>query len=192
MLNRPYRLAPKFGHFEVPQQEWFSKSTAQKECCVAEFYNAKSAGDGSQTGDAPQPQIGAQIKARVQLTVDLKSQEITCINPTTLQYIAEKAESILNKDTAIVQAPGSANGTSFMVESTTMVRPHYVTKAKNGKITCKDCPNWKAYKLCSHSLTVGEKTRTTLNYLQWFKRNGPSLVNLANLIIRQNCTNNHG
>ena len=45
--------------------------------------------------------------------------------------MAEKAESLLNKDTAIVQAPGSADGISFMVESTTMVRPHYVTKTKN-------------------------------------------------------------
>ncbi len=181
ILNHgPYRLAPKFAHLEVPQQEWFSKSTAQKESCVAKFHNAKISGDGLQTGDAPQPQIAAQIESRVQLTVDLKSQGITCISPTTLQYIAEKAESILNKDNAIVQAPGSAD--AFMVESTTMVRPHYVTKAKNGKITCSDCPNWKAYKLCAHSLAVGEKTRTTLNYLQWFKRNGPSRVNLANLI----------
>ena len=90
-------------------------------------------GDGSQTDDAPQPQIAAQVKVRIQLTVDLKSQGITCtyINPPILQYMAEKAESLLNKDTAIVQAPGSADGISFMVESTTMVRPHYVTKTKN-------------------------------------------------------------
>ena len=136
ILNHgPYRLAPKCAHLEVPQQEWFSKSTVPKKSCVAKFHNAKMSGDGSQTDDAPQPQIVAQVKARIQLTVDLKSQGITCINPTTLQYMAEKAESLLNKDTAILQAPGSADGTSFMVENTTMVRPHYVTKAKNSKTT---------------------------------------------------------
>ena len=158
------------------------KKHCTKGSCVAKFHYAKMSGDGSQTDDAPQTQIAAQVKARIQLTVNLKSQGITCINPTTLQYMAEKAKSLLNKDTAIVQTPGSADGTSFMVESTTMVRPHYVTKAKNGKITCSDCPNWKAYKLCAHSLAVGDKTKTTLNYLQWFKRNGPNRVNLGNLI----------
>ena len=185
ILNHgPYRLASKFAHLEVPQQEWFAKSTAQKESCVAKFHNAKMSDDRvrPQTGEAPRTQIAAQVEERVQLTVDLKSQGITCITPTTLQYIAEKAESILNRDTAIVQAPGSADGTAFMVESTTMVRPHYVTTTKNGKIICSDCPNWKAYKLCSHSLAVGEKTKTTLKYLQWFKSNSPNRVNLTNLI----------
>ena len=183
ILNHgPYRVAPQFAHLEVSQQVWFSKSTAQKESCVAKFHNAKMSGDGFQADDASQRQTAAQIEARVQLTVDLKSQGITSINPTTLQYIAEKAENILNNDNAIVQAPGSANGTAFLVESTTMVRPHYVTKAKNGKITCNDCPNWKAYKLYAHSLAVGEKTRTTLDYLQWFKKNSSSRVNLTNLI----------
>ena len=75
ILNHgPYRLAPKCAHLEVPRQEWFSKSTVQKKCCVAKFHNAKMSGDGSQTDDAPQPQIVAQVKARIQLTVDLKSQ----------------------------------------------------------------------------------------------------------------------
>ena len=184
ILNHgPYRLAPKFVHLEVSQQEWFSKSTAQKESCVAKFHNAKMlAGNGPQTDEAPQTQITAQIESQVQLTVDLKTQGLTSINPTTLQYIAEKVESILNKDTAIVQAPGSADGTAFMVESTTMVRPHYVTKATNGKITCNDCPNWKAYKLCAHSLAVAEKTGTTLKYLHWFNTKGPKQVNLTTLI----------
>lgn len=178
----PYRLAPKFAHLEVPQQEWFSKSTAQKESSVAKFHHAKMSGEGPQIGEAPQTQRTDQIESRVQLTVDLQTQGITCVSPTTLQYIMKKAETILNKDTAIVQAPGSVYDTAFMVESTTMVRPHYVTKAANGKITCNDCPNWKAYKLCSHSLAVAEKMGTTLKYLQWFKAKGPNQINLTTLI----------
>ena len=42
-----------------------------------------------------------------------------------------------------------------------MVRPHYVTVAKNGKVTCSDCPGWNAYKICSHSLAVAEKSGRT-------------------------------
>ncbi|CAB4043698.1 Hypothetical predicted protein, partial [Paramuricea clavata] len=63
--------------------------------------------EGAQIGEAPQTQRTDQIESRVQLTVDLQTQGITSVSPTTLQYITKKAETILNKDTAIVQAPGS-------------------------------------------------------------------------------------
>ena len=53
-----------------------------------------------------------------------------------------------------------------MVESKTMVKPRYVTVAKNGKVTCNDCPGWNAYKICSHSLAVAEKNGRTADYLK--------------------------
>jgi hypothetical protein len=57
---------------------------------------------------------------------------------------------------AIIQAP-TADGQAYMVESETMAKPHYVSVAKNGKVTYTDCPGWSAFKICSHSLTVAEK-----------------------------------
>ena len=53
-----------------------------------------------------------------------------------------------------------------MVESETMVKPHYVTVAKNGKVTCNDCPGWNAYKICCHSLAVAEKNGRTAEVAQ--------------------------
>ena len=96
--------------------------------------------------------------------------------------MAEKAESLLNKDTAILQAPGSADGTSFMVENTTMVRPHHVTKAKNSKTTLAIAQIGRHTSYVLIRWLSVKKTKTTLNYLQWFKRNGPNRVNLANFI----------
>ena len=81
-----------------------------------------------------------------------------------------------------MQAPSSKDAEAFMVESETMVKPHYVTVAKNGKVTCNDCPGWNAYKICSHSLAVAEKNGRTADYLKWLRTKGPQQMNLTSLI----------
>ena len=63
-----------------------------------------------------------------------------------------------------------------------MVKPHYVTVAKNGKVTCNDCPGWNAYKICSHSLGEAEKNGRTADYLKWLRTKGPQQMNLTSLI----------
>ena len=68
-----------------------------------------------------------------------------------------------------------------MVESETIVKPHYVTVTKNGKVTCNDCPGWNAYKICSHSLAVAEKSDRTADYLKWLRTKGPQQMNLTSL-----------
>ena len=56
-----------------------------------------------------------------------------------------------------------------VVESDSKMGPHYVTIAKSGKITCNDCPMWKAQKICAHSLAVAEKSCMAASFLNWFK-----------------------
>ena len=55
-----------------------------------------------------------------------------------------------DKERSIVLAPGHDGTSAFVVESQTLVKPHYVTASKNGKVTCEDCPGWKASKICAH------------------------------------------
>ena len=69
-----------------------------------------------------------------------------------------------------------------MVESETMIKPHYVTVTKNGKVTCNDCPGWNAYNICSPSLAVAEKSGRTVDYLKWLRTKGPQQMNLTSLI----------
>ena len=93
-----------------------------------------------------------------------------------------KVEKLFNKPNSVVQAPGSASNSSFMVESDSKMEPHYITIAKSGKITCNDCPMWKAQKICAHSLAVAEKNGITESYLKWFKAKVPTRTNLTALV----------
>ena len=52
----------------------------------------------------------------------------------------------------------------------------------NGKVTWNDCPGWNAYKICSHSLAVAEKSGRTADYLKWLRTKGPQQMNLTSLI----------
>ena len=179
----PYCLAPKFSHLEVPQDEWFKKNTNQKEACVKKFRNTKMSNNSDCTGateTASTPPCAEQ--ARIRISVDLVNSGITSLHPTTLQCMSGKVEKLLNKPNSIVQAPGSAGNSSFMVESDSKMEPHYITIAKSGKITCNDCPMWKAQKICAHSLAVAEKNGITESYLKWFKAKGPTRTNLTALV----------
>lgn len=60
-----------------------------------------------------------------------------------------------------------------MVKSQTPIKPHYLTISKTGKITCNDCPGWKASKICAHD--VAEKSQTTGKYLKWSEKNQSSI-----------------
>ncbi len=50
-----------------------------------------------------------------------------------------------------------------MVESETMPKPHYVSVAKNGEVTCTDYPGWNAFKICLQYLAVAEKRESGKN-----------------------------
>ena len=69
-----------------------------------------------------------------------------------------------------------------MVESQTSVKPHYVTVSKNGKVTCEDCPGWKASKICAHAVAAAEKSGTISKYLKWVREKGPARMNITALV----------
>ena len=53
---------------------------------------------------------------------------------------------------------------------------------KNGKVSCSDCPSWKARNLCAHSLAAAEKIGKTVEFLQWFQTKGLKQINLTALV----------
>ena len=177
----PYHLAPKFAQLEVSQDDWFKKTANQKEACIQKFRSAKMSSI-TESPPACQPNSLSSTNQRPGAHITIEFENIKSAHPTTLQHILEKAEDLLNKDRAVMQAPSSKDAEAFMVESETMVKPHYVTVAKNGKVTCNDCPGWNAYKICSHSLPVAEKNFRTADYLKWLRTKGPQQMNLTSLI----------
>jgi hypothetical protein len=178
----PYRLAPKFSDLELSADQWFKKNSHQKEAYVRKFHNAKMS---PRTVDSSSIQPSASVTSRqtqpVEISTDLTSVGITSASSTTLEHVSAKAKVLLNKVDAIIQAP-TADGQAYMVESGTMAKPHYVSVAKNGKVTCTDCPGWSAFKICSHSLAVAEKTGRTADYVKWLRGKGPQRPNLTALI----------
>ena len=82
---------------------------------------------------ACQPNSLSSTNQRPGAHITIEFKNIKSAHPTTLQHILEKAEHLLNKNRAVMQAPSSKDAEAFMVESDTMVKPHYVTVTKKRK-----------------------------------------------------------
>ena len=181
MNHGPYRLAPTFLYLEVSQDDWFRKNATQKEACVKKFRSARFS-NSHNSNTASSSSTATPTQNPCQKSFGLLNAGITSVDPTILQHMSEKVERLLNKENAIVQAPGSVDNSAFMFESDTSIRPHYVTIAKNGKVCCSDCPSWKARNLCAHSLAAAEKLGMTAKFIKWFKTNGLKQINLTALV----------
>ena len=174
----PYHLAPKFSSLELSPDQWFKKNSQQKQAYVKKFHNAKmSALSVDSSSPPPSTSQESPQTQEIEISTDRTSLGITSANPMTLQNVSAKAKVLLNEVGAIVEAPTSTGEQAYMVKSETMVRPHYVSISKNGKVTCADCP-----KICSHSLAVAEKTGKTADYVKWLLKKGPQRPNLTNLM----------
>jgi hypothetical protein len=188
VINKgPYRLAPAFSSFEVSQSDWFKMNTKQREAHLKRFHAKRMSNEANidcipSTGrdntddacsDVPPP------AKRVQLSVDLGDESIRSVQPAVLTSMTEKAEKLLNCEGSIVCAPGTSDKIAYMVESQTSKRPHYVDVCKNGKVTCEECPAWKASKICSHAIAVAEKVGVTAKYLKWLREKGPARMNVT-------------
>jgi hypothetical protein len=177
----PFHLAPKFSTYQVSPEKWFRMSVKQKEATLKKFHAAKMSDADTSGSDASIiDQQHTTASEESQLSVDLSQSGITSVTNVTLEAISKKANELLNQEGSVLRAPGSSE--AFVVESQTSTKPHYVTIAKNGKITCNDCPGWKASKLCSHAVAVAEKSQTTAKYLKWLKDKGPSSINITALV----------
>ena len=191
VINKgPYRLVRAFSTFEMSQSDWFKMGTKQREAHLKRFH-AKGMSNvanidnipptsGDNTGDACSG-VHPPMK-RVRLSVDLGDEGIRSVPPAVLNSIAERAEKLLNCEGSIVCAPGTSGKVAYMVESQTSERPHYVDVCKNGKVTCADCPGWKASKICAHAIAVAEKQGVTAKYLKWLREKGPSRMNITAMV----------
>ncbi len=153
----------------------------QKQACVKKFRSAKVS-NSHNTVTTPTTSSATPMQKPDHKSFDLLNAGIASVDPTILQHMSQKVERLLNKENAIVQAPGSAGNTAFMVESDSSPRPHHVTVVKNGKVSCSDCPSWKARNVCAHSFAAVEKFGMTAKFLKWFKTKGHKRVNLITLV----------
>lgn len=191
IINKgPYRLASDFASFEMPQSDWFKMNAKQREAHLRKFH-AKGTSKVSNVDQTPlsgsdnvdDTCSGLQPSPkRVRLSVDLGRADVRSVPSPVLNNITEKAEKLLNCEGSVVRAPGAADKVAYMVESQTSKRPHYVTLCKNGKVTCEDCPGWKASKICSHAIAAAEKAGATAPYVKWLREKGPVGMNVSAMV----------
>ena len=187
VINKgPYRLAPKFRSFEVQQNAWFKMNADQRDKHLRKFHEAKMSETENDTNNPSCSVITSESCVPpirpVRISMDLVELGITSAPVEILRSISSKAEKLLNKDGSIVHAPGSADGTAYIVESYTSTKPHYVSIAKNGKVTCQDCSNWKALKICAHAIAAAEKSGILTKYIKWIRDKGPAHINITALM----------
>ena len=75
---------------------------------------------------------------------------------TCVEGIWTKATELLQKDNAIVPAPGQSSEARMVLSYSNKV-PHMVTPTKAGGFSCDtNCPNWKSIGICAHSVAVAQ------------------------------------
>lgn len=92
-----------------------------------------------------------------------------------LQGIWNKAAELLKTEDAIVTASGSDNGGKFVLRYRGS-KPHFV---KQEVVVCdSDCPNWKALRICAHSVAVAEMRGKLFEFVEKIKKAKNSLSSL--------------
>ena len=121
LLNSgPYKLVQEFSHLQLNPEQWFSMSTTQRQAHEKKF-DAALFQDEEELQEA-QPRI-------CHMSVKPEEANLTSLPLEAVQCVFRSAESLLSKENAIVQAPGS-NKMAFLVESKTSKPPHYVFAEK--------------------------------------------------------------
>ena len=94
------------------------------------------------------------------------------IPPHSLATMWKKAETILNSDGGLCKAVGKFHDDDHakQVASESNPRlPHFVYQHNTGKVVCGDCPVYKAFKICQHSVAVPESRGSSAQFLKWRK-----------------------
>ena len=102
-----------------------------------------------------------------------------------LQDIWKKSEKLINTPNFITSVPGdAASSRARMVATFTGKTPHHVSPSHNSqnRFLCDaNCPRFKAYKFCSHSIAVAEVNGVLKAYLSILTK-GKSPANLSAMV----------
>ena len=116
------------------------------------------------------------------LAIGYQDVKIPGVPEVTLAGIWSKAEAIVSKSSAIVNAPGSDD--SKLVGSKSGKRPHFVTKEKSGRFTCDDgCKMWLSTRICAHTVAVTHTMNLLSSFVDWRKTYKETPVSLSGMVL---------
>jgi len=171
IINKgPYTLTSAFSDFSVVQDKWFKMSVQQRERHMKKFEKKQDPN--------PNPNQCTEENNEPAYKLSLKAEDVQLpsIPGEVLKRIFIKANNLLqSKENAMVPTPGN-DRFSYLVESETSKRPHYVySEQQTGKTVCDNCPGWASSNLCAHSVAVAEKLNKLEAYINWVRRRDKSM-----------------
>jgi hypothetical protein len=160
---------------QVDEQRWFIMTPELRLKHMAKVRNqalyTSTVGSISISGELNSLPHFSQGHPSQSLSVQLDSFAGSVKTPfPILEGIWKKAAEILNDPMKISSAPG-CSPLARMVESKTRKRPHLVMPGRDGKFMCDaDCPNYKAFGICSHVVSAAEANHMLSSFIDLFKR----------------------
>lgn len=147
-----YKFKEGYSFLQVDERKWFTMTVQQRTSHLKKVHSTHVLGPNKSSSDAT---FGRSEHA---LTVTAESAASTLgFAVSNVEGIWHKATTLLQKEDAIVPAPGQ-HEKARMVLSYSNKLPHMVTPNKrSGSYSCDSkCPNWKSQNLCSHTVAVAE------------------------------------
>lgn len=151
-----YRVVSCHSNLACERQKWFKMSEKQRQSKINRFMKAPIVALSLVDSD--------NEDAQEQVT----PLDCLLLPPNMAKIIWSRANSILEDESAIVQAPGDES--AYIVKSESGQKPHYVRPSKGGGYLCDDCLGYKSAKICAHSVAVSLKACKLESFLKWYKR----------------------
>lgn len=179
-----YRFREHCRDLEVTKEEWLKKSKDEKQKHVAKVFGCPVRPVPIIQNDAPNHRsqheefsenTNLPTPNRETKTISISHSDSglsVVIPPHSLLTMWKKAEKILNSEADICNAVGKFHGDDHarQVASESNPRlPQFVYQHNTGKVVCDDCPLYKAFKICQHSIAVAELRGSLLQFLRWRK-----------------------
>ena len=188
-----YRFRENYKDLEVSKEEWLKKSKDDKKrhvtkvlgCPVTPLTNIQNDApiDNSQHEELSNANLSTSIQKSRTISVSHSESGLSfTIPPHSLLTMWKKAEKILNSEGEICKGIGKFHSDDHarQVASESNPRlPHFVYQHNTGKVVCDDCPLYKSFKICQHSIAVAELRGSLPRILTWRK-------SLSNKCTRQN------
>ena len=175
-----YSFCKEYHHLEVKESKWFKMNREQREKHMKVASTHLSAGS-VESLHVSVPELPVGNVSQLSVTAEHFHSGLK-VPLAAIQGIWNKAEELLREPNSISTAPG-CDSKSRMVRSCSGKRPHLVTSTKQGRYACdNDCLNWKAMKLCSHSVAVAELNGSLQEFCDLY-RNMKHVPNMSHLYL---------
>ena len=175
-----YSLRKEYQHLSVAPNCWFTAlSEDQKESARKKFqhasvdkqeefnFNTLDSVTGNELNEQSMQLDSSECDGGRQLSLDVETaSQITGLPTLILRQMWSKAADLTLSNNQVMPAPGCSDA-SRMVASSSQKKPHFVTRAQDGRFECDDnCPAFLQRHICSHYVAAAESNGLLKDFIQ--------------------------